>query len=302
MYHDPRYLLLHLCTSINADADDKYQYQSSPILPKENLLGITKYPKALRPSDPHITNLLHTLSPLPIPLPPLQALRLLTRRLDNIDLRLFLRHINATRPPGPQLRPLRNRVKVRRPLHLAVTQRLIRMFLRVMQCKRNNVAVGIAWVADLLARLVRTYVVVFEAFARLAFVVFGDVEVDVCFVGGVVGGEVAFDAADFVLVGGEEVFELPARNRGWDGGVQTVGFAVFHVLFLVLDCLAGWAEQGDVETWVVGWVEWVVDRGCGELEDHVAASIGHSVPVWEQWVGVHEGQVGVPGVLGLVPC
>jgi len=247
-------------------------------------------------------HLLHTLSPLPIPLPPLQALRLLTRRLDNIDLRLFLRHVNPARPPGSQLRPLGNRVKVRRPLHLAVTQRLIRMFLRVMQRKRHNIAVGIAGVADLLARLVRTHVIVFEAFARLAFVVFGNVEVDVCFVCGVVRGEVAFDAPDLGLVGGEEVFELPAGDRGWDGGVQAVRFAIFHVLFLVLDCLAGWAEEGDVQTRVVGWVERVVDRGCGELEDHVAAGVGHGVPVWEKRVGVHEGQVGVPGVLGLVPC
>jgi len=157
-----------------------------------------------------------------------------------------------------------------------------------MQRKRNNVAVGIAGVTNLLARLVGTHVIVFEAFARLAFVVFGDVEVDVCFVGGVVRGEVAFDAADLVLVGGEEVFELPAGDWGWDGGVQAVRFAVFHVLFLVLDCLAGGTQEGDVETRVVGWVEWVVDGGCGELEDHVAAGVGHGVPVWEEWVGVHE--------------
>jgi len=233
-------------------------------------------------------HLLNALSPLPIPLPPLQALGLLTRRLDNIDLRLFLRHINPTRPPRPQLRPLRNRVKVRRTLHLAVTQRLIRMFLRVMQRKRNNVAVRIARVADLLARLVGTDVVVFKAFARLALVVFGDVEVDVCFVGGVVCSEVAFDAADLVPVGGEEVFELPTGNGWWDGGVQAVGFAVFHVLFLVLDCLTGGTEERDVETRVVGWIEWVVDWGCGELEDHVAAGVGHGVPVWKEWVGVHE--------------
>jgi len=171
-----------------------------------------------------------------------------------------------------------------------------------MQRKRHNIAVGIAGVAHLLARLVGTHVVVFEAFARLAFVVFGDVEVDVRFVGGVVRGEVAFNAADLVLVRGEEVFELPTGDRGWDGGVQAMRFAVFHVLFLVLDCLAGGTEERDVETRVVGWVERVVDRGCGELEDHVAAGVGHGVPVWEEWVGVHESQVRVPGVLGLVPC
>ena len=176
------------------------------------------------------------------------------------------------------------------------------MFLRIVQRQRDNIAISIRRVANLLARFVRTHVIVLEAFAGLSFIVFGNVKVNVGFVVGVVRGEVAFDAPDLAAVCGEEVFELPTGDRGWDGGIQAVRFAVLHVLFLVLDCLTGRAQEGDVETRVVGGVERVVDGRRRELEDHVATRVGHGVPVRQKGVGVDQGQVGVPGVLGLVPC